>query len=263
MIIDVHTHIFPDELAERAMATLGAAVDAEPHLDGTARDLILSMERAGIDGSVVCPVATRPKQVRTANEWSAALDRERFIPFGTLHPDSDDVAGDVRHAARAGVRGFKIHPEYQDFSPLEERFRPALDAIAEAGLPVLFHAGVDIEIATIHGTPHAFALLNDRMPELVMILAHMGSFRMWDEVRRHLLGRDVYFDTSYVHEDLARDDFVTLCREQGVERILFGSDSPWGEQGAELAAVRDSGLDREEVAAVLGGNAARLLGIPT
>lgn len=263
MVIDVHTHIFPDELAAKAMATLGASIDVKPHLDGTAAELVRSMDRAGIDMSVVCPVATKPGQVRRANEWACSLDTERFIAFGTLHPEAEDVVADIRHAAAAGVKGFKIHPEYQDFSPLEGRALPWWEAIAEAGLPVLFHAGVDIEIPTVHGTPHAFALLNDRLPELVMILAHMGSFRMWDEVRRHLVGRDVYFDTSYVHADLPRGKFLDLCREHGATRIMFGSDSPWGEQTAELEAVRDSGLAPQDVDAVLGENAARLLGIRT
>ena len=236
-----------------------AAHGVVAYLDGTKADLLRSMEQAGIDCSVVCPVTTKPTQDQAANEWVISLDDERLIPFGTVHAANRDAPGEVHRAIEAGVRGFKLHPEYQDFAPTDAHARPMLEAIAEAGVPVLFHAGVDIEIPTVHGTPHAFAKLNDSLPELEMILAHMGSFRMWDEVSRWLAGRHVYFDTSYVHEDLSADEFAALVRELGAEKILFGSDSPWGKQEHELASVRASGLSEDETDAILGGNAARLL----
>lgn len=262
MIVDVHTHIFPDELAPKAMYRLQQAADGVvAYLDGTKADLLRSMEEAGIDRSVVCPVTTKPTQDRAANEWVTLLDDERLIPFGTVHAANDDAAGEVRRAVELGVKGFKLHPEYQDFAPTDERARPMLEAIAEAGVPVLFHAGVDIEIPTVHGTPHSFAKLNDSLPELEMILAHMGSFRMWDEVSRWLVGRHVHFDTSYVHKDLSSNEFAELVRELGAEKILFGSDSPWGKQEEELSSVRASGLAEDEVTAILGGNAAGLLGL--
>jgi hypothetical protein len=219
------------------------------------------MEQAGIDRSVVCPVTTKPTQDHAANEWVSSLDHERLIPFGTVHAANTDAPGEVRRAIESGVKGFKLHPEYQDFAPTDARARPMLEAIAEAGVPVLFHAGIDIEIPTVHGTPAAFAKLNDSLPELDMILAHMGSFRMWDEVSRWLVGRHVYFDTSYVHKDLSQDEFAALVRELGAEKILFGSDSPWGKQEAELASVLGAGLSEDQTAAIVGGNAARLLGL--
>lgn len=262
MIVDVHTHIFPDELAPKAMYRLQqAAAGVVAYLDGTKADLLRSMESAGIDRSVVCPVTTKPTQDQAANEWVTSLGDERLIPFGTVHAANEDAPGEVRRAVRLGVKGFKLHPEYQDFAPMDPHARPMLEAIAEAGVPVLFHAGVDIEIPTVHGTPHAFAKLNDSLPELDMILAHMGSYRMWDEVSRWLVGRHVHFDTSYVHQDLSSTEFAALARELGAEKVLFGSDSPWGEQDNELASVRAAGLSEGETAAILGGNAARLLGL--
>ena len=262
MIVDVHTHIFPDELAPRAMYRLQeAAHGVIAYLDGTKADLLRSTEEAGIDRSVVCPVTTKPTQDHAANEWVTSLDDERLIPFGTVHAANEDAPGEVRRAIESGVRGFKLHPEYQEFSPTDARARPMLEAIAEAGVPVLFHAGIDIEIPTVHGTPEAFAKLNDSLPELDMILAHMGSFRMWDEVSRWLVGRRVYFDTSYVHHDLSSIEFAALVHELGVEKILFGSDSPWGRQEDEIASVRAAGLSEDETAAILGGNAARILGL--
>lgn len=261
MIIDVHTHIFPDDLAPKAMEQLQAGWGTIAYLDGTKADLLASMERAGIDKSVVCPVSTKPSQVQKSNDWVAALGDDRLIAFGTLFPGMHDPEAEVRRAVSMGIKGFKLHPEYQDFSPLEDRARPMLEAIARAGVPILFHAGIDVDIPTVHGTPRAFAILADRMPELVMILAHMGSYRMWDEVRRWLVGSDVYFDTSYVHEDMSHIEFSSLVRDHGVDKVLFGSDSPWGEHTAQIAGVTESSLDEAEVAAVLSGNAVRLLGL--
>jgi uncharacterized protein len=274
MIVDIHTHAFPDELAPRAMESLIEGGDIPAFLDGTKGDLLRSMAESGVDKSVVCPVSTKATQVRKSNDWTAALDDPRLVPFGTLFPEMEDAAGEVRRAVSMGIKGFKLHPEYQDFTPTEERVRTMLEAVAEAGVPLLFHAGEDAGYPTVHAPPRVYAELNDRLPELTMILAHMGSFRMWDDVRRWIVGRPIYLDTSYVHietpyvwdgqvapPDMTKEQFTTLVRAHGADRVLFGSDSPWAEQTEQLDGVRNSGLNEIEVRAILGGNAARLLGL--
>jgi uncharacterized protein len=274
MIIDIHTHIFPDDLAARAMEQLADIGEIPPYLDGTKAGLLESMADAGVDRCVVCPVSTKPSQVRKSNDWVAALDDPRLIPFGTLYPGMDDAPGEVRRAVAMGIKGFKLHPEYQDFSPTEDRLRPMLEEVAAAGVPILFHAGHDAGFDTLHAPPRVYAELNDRLPELTMILAHMGSFRMWDDVRHWLVGRSLYLDTAYVHidtpyvwgnevvgPDMTSEEFRELVRAHGSDKVVFGSDSPWAEQEEQIEGVRRSGLDEFEVRAILGGNAARLLGL--
>lgn len=263
-IIDVHTHAFTDALAPVAIPTLMAAADLDegvtPHYNGTIAGLIAMMDRAGVDRSVVAPVATKPSQVRTINDWAISLVGDRLIPFGAMHPDFPEPAAELARLAAGGVRGIKLHSQNQDFAPDEPRMRPIYEAVIAEGLTILFHAGRDMTRWTREARPAEFARMLDAFPDLTCILAHMGGYLHWDEVQEHLVGRDVYLDTAYVPGYLPDDRFVSLIRAHGVERVLFGSDGPWKDAGAEIAKIRTLGLSAEELAAVLGGNAERLLG---
>lgn len=263
-VIDFHTHVFPDELASSAIATL----EAEGHgvkasFPGTVDGLLAEMERAGIEMAVTQPVATRPSQVRSINDWAAATASDRIVPFGAMHPDLEDAPAEIERMAGLGIKGFKMHSEYQRFLPDEERLDPVYTTAADAGLIILFHAGLDIGIPTLRGTPEAFARMLDRHPRLRVVLAHMGGFRLWERVREALVGRDVYFDTSYTLGYLAPEEFVDLARAHGMQRVLFGTDGPWTDIADELAAVRASGLSDDELDGVLAGNAEELLGLRT
>ncbi len=89
MVIDIHTHAFPDHLAPRAVAQLQAETeDIQAVLDGTTSDLLRSMDRAGIDASVVASIATRPEQFEPILRWSAAIRSPRLLPFPSVHPDA-------------------------------------------------------------------------------------------------------------------------------------------------------------------------------
>jgi hypothetical protein len=134
-------------------------------------------------------------------------------------------------------------------------------AAIEHGMIVFFHAGADVIHPTVHGTPGAFADVLDRWPDLTAVLAHMGGFRQWEGVSERLAGRDVWFDTAYTLPHLPAEEFVALSRAHGVDRVLFGSDGPWTNAAVEIEKLRTCGLDEAEVEAILGGNAARLLGL--
>jgi predicted TIM-barrel fold metal-dependent hydrolase len=259
-IIDIHAHVFPDELAAKAVKALAEAADDHPvFYDGTVSGLIAEMDRAGIDAAVTQPVATKPTQVRAINDWAATTASKRITPFGAMHPDFEDPAKEIARMALLGLRGFKMHPEYQVFAPDEDRMLPILEAAAEHGLIAFFHAGIDIEIPTLHGTPDAFARMMDAMPDVTVVLAHMGGFRQWREVEEHICGRDVWIDTSYTLGHLPDDEFVDLIHTHGVGRVLFGTDGPWTDPVEELLWLRRLGLAEDELDAVLGGNAERLL----
>jgi predicted TIM-barrel fold metal-dependent hydrolase len=258
-VIDFHVHAFADPLAARAIEALEEEGGVDARYDGTVTGLRQAMERAGVGSAVVQPVATKPSQVRRINEWAAGLS-EPIIGFGSVHPAAEDPAADVAHAAGLGLRGLKLHPEYQEFAPDDTGLDPLYEAAQDAGLVLLFHAGKDIGIPTVRGTPEAFARLIERRSGLRLVLAHMGGFGMWDEVERLLVGKDVYFDTSYTLGHLPADRFVSLVRAHGPERVLFGSDGPWTDMGEELARLRASGLSARELSAIESENALRLLG---
>jgi predicted TIM-barrel fold metal-dependent hydrolase len=260
-VIDVHTHIFPDHVAPKAMPALEAGANVKATFDGTLAGLLAAMDRAGIDRAVLQPVATKPDQVRSINDWTAGIVSERIIPFGAIHPELDDPAAEVARMRGLGILGIKMHPEYQEFWPHEERLWPIYDAVIEHGMVILFHAGIDIEIPTLRGTPESFAQMLDDRPRLRAILAHMGGFRQWDEVRWHLAGRDVCLDTSYTLGHMEDTEFVELVKAHGADKIVFGTDGPWTDMRAEVDAVRSLPLPQAEQDAIFCGNATRLLGL--
>lgn len=263
MIIDMHTHIFPDELAARAVARLAEHAGVPAHADGTADGLRASMQRAGITRAALMPVATKPSQVRTINAWTADLNRRypEFIAFGTLHPAQTDWAEEIARLTADGIRGIKLHHDYQQTFVDDDVFLPMYQALAEAGLMLLVHAGVDIGLPPpVHCPPERLARVLQAVPTLTVIAAHMGGYACWDAVEQHLLGRRLLLDTSYSLTDLGAERMTALIRAHGVEKILFGSDSPWTDQQTAVAAIRGLPFTNEEQEAILGGNARRLLG---
>ncbi|TLM79459.1 MAG: amidohydrolase [Actinobacteria bacterium] len=259
-VIDFHTHAFPDAVAASAIPALEAEADVTAVFDGTVGGLLAEMDRCGVDVSVIQPVATKPTQVRAINDWAAGLASDRIVPFGAMHPDVDDPDVEIERMAAHGLRGFKMHPEYQDFEPHEARMEPVYEAAISYGMVVLFHAGIDIGLPTLRGTPRSFAAMLDAWPRMKVVLAHMGGFRLWQEVADLIAGRDVYLDTCYTLGHLPDDCFLSLVREHGAHRIVFGSDGPWTAVDAELAHLRRLGLSDDELADILNGSATRLLG---
>ncbi len=262
-IIDFHTHAFPDGVAASAIPALEAEGGVAAVYDGTVGGLLASMDRAGVDASVLQPVATKPSQVRAINDWAASLASGRLIPFGAMHPNLEDPSSEIARMADLGLRGFKLHPEYQAFSPEDPRMDPIYDAARRHGLIVLFHAGVDISVPTLRGTPAAFSAMLDGHPGLKVVLAHMGGFRMWAEVADALAGRDVWLDTAYTLGHLPDQEFVGLVRAHGADRVVFGSDGPWTDPASEIAHLRALPLSDGELENVLGANAERLLDLRT
>ncbi len=263
LVIDIHTHAFADDIAPRAVPALleSAGGDLAAHYDGTVSGLVEAMDRCGVDVSVIQPVATKPSQVASINDWAAAQASARIVPFGAMHPDVEDPVREIHRMRSLGIRGFKLHPEHQTFTPHEPRLHAIYEAASEAGMVVLFHAGADVIHPTVHGTPASFAALIDAFPQLTVVLAHLGGFREWEAVAEHLAGRDVWLDTAYTLGHLPDDEFVALVRAHGVERVLFGSDGPWTDAAAEIGHLRSLPLSEPELDGILGENAKRLLGL--
>ncbi|HEX9093920.1 MAG TPA: amidohydrolase family protein [Coriobacteriia bacterium] len=259
-VIDIHTHAWPDSVAVKAIPALVAAGDGlAPRYDGTARGLVAEMDRSGVDVSVIQPVATKESQVVAINDWAAAQSSKRIVPFGAMHPDFADPPAEIARMASLGLRGFKMHPEYQGFAPDEDRMSAIYAAAVAHRMIVFFHAGADVVRPTVHGTPESFARVIERWPELTAVLAHLGGFREWQGVAEHIAGRDVWLDTAYTLGYLPDDEWVALVRAHGIDRVLFGSDGPWADAGADVAHLRRLPLSAEEAAGILGLNAESLL----
>ena len=281
MIIDFHTHIFPDSIAPAAIQKLQAASHTRPFTDGTASQLRNSMAAAGVQYSLVLPVATHPRQVVHVNDASIRLNDQGaetgVYSFGCMHPDFEDAPAELLRLARAGVRGVKLHPVYQGVDFDDPRYLRILEACASLGLMVLIHAGKDVGFPGVeHASPRMILRAVQAVPGVTLILAHMGGWRDWDEAEDLLSGRGLYIDTSFslgemtpngdghykTREDLqllSESRFVRLIRAFGADHTLFGTDCPWGDQAAEARRIQTLPLTEEEKQAILYKNAARLL----
>jgi hypothetical protein len=261
-IIDFHTHFFPDALAQRAVAqVLASSPGAAAWTDGTLSGLRRTMAASRVSHSVMLPVATKASQVATINRFAASLHAADIIPFGALHPRMQDRDREIAFMKANGIRGIKLHPEFQDFYMDDPAVFPLYEAAAAAGLIVVFHTGVDPgPFSNDHSLPHRLATVHRTFPSLAIVASHMGGHQVWDEVEKHLAGLPLWFETSTAPENFSAGAFVRLCRAHGTERILFGSDSPWYDQARAREWVAASGLDEKELAQVFSENARRLLG---
>jgi len=259
--IDVHVHVFPDELAERAVTSLADAANARAFGTGTIRDLLERMDRANVRRSVLVSIATRPAQVKKINDWLWKQKSERLIPFAALHPADPELFDEIRRVKAIGFRGVKLHPNYQEFYPDEERIIELGRALADAGLILLLHGGVDWAFEEVNASPSRIARLNEAVPDLTFIIAHLGGFERWMEVEQTLVGSDMYFDVSFTLPYLKNEDFVRIAHNHGVEKLLFGTDYPWQDISESIALLSQTGLNEEELAAILHGNAERLLSL--
>lgn len=260
MIIDFHTHIFPDEIAERAIATLASKVTIIPSFNGSKAGLLASMQNAGVDYSVVLPVVTKPSQTRKANEWAKEVDGSGIIAFGGLHPDNEDYKEQIDFIVSQGLKGIKMHPDYQGFFVDEPKMLPVYDYIFNKGLILLFHAGVDIGLpAPYHCPPDRLRNVLDQLKGGKIVAAHLGGHGMWEDVQKHLVGTDVYLDTSMGLGYYSAETFKKIVNAHGSEKILFATDAPWSTQKEELALIKNVGLTPHQLENVLCNTANKLL----
>lgn len=258
-IIDVHTHVFPDDVAPRAREALIVPGRHTAHYDATLAGLLSHMTAHGIDCSWTMPVATKPSQVETINQFAASQPRDRITPFGGIHPDTPDAYAVLSQFPKLGLRGMKIHPDYQEVSPNDRRMQPIYDAAIDFDLIVLFHAGEDVGPKSRFGTPQVYAEILDEYPRMKAILAHFGGYRMWDEVEEHLIGRDVHLDTAYTLGDLPADRFAELASRHGWNRVMFGTDGPWADPARDLGVLASIDLANADRADLMYRNAERML----
>ena len=267
MVIDFHTHIFPDSLAPRARKSLE---DSTVHFgynykaltEMTRTSLLEHMDMWGVDISVIQPVVTKPSQTVTTNTWAAETQCDRITAFGGIHPDTDDYKRDLDFVASLGLKGIKLHAEYQRFYPEEERMLRIYDYAFSKGMIVLHHAGFDPGMPEpFHSNPERFAKMLDKLSGGTFVLAHLGSQEMWDDVETYLAGRDVYFDTSMGFECYSGEQFMRIVKKHGADKILFGSDSPWSNASNELAILNSLPLSETEKQMILCDNAKKLLEI--
>lgn len=264
MIIDFHTHAFPDELAFKAMSTLEAKVSGVlfPVSDGTVSGLIKNMDDWNIDISVVQPVITKLSQTKSTNLWARDICSDRIISFGGIYPHTDNYKRDIDFVVELGLKGLKFHAEYQDFVVDADHMIKIYDYAMSKGLMILHHAGADLGMPKPYkSSPAQFARIVRELQGGVMVAAHFGGHEQWHDVEKYLIGENIYLDTSMGFEFFSNEQFVNIARQHGIDKILFASDSPWSNARTEIDHLNNMPLLDSEKAAILSGNARRLLNI--
>jgi predicted TIM-barrel fold metal-dependent hydrolase len=260
-VIDTHVHVFPPKVEPAAIKALSVP-ERVNKIGGTLEDLLARMELLNIAQSWTVPVATKASQVASINAYAATQPRDTCVPFGAIHPDVENARAVLAEFRELGFPGFKMHPDYQDVKPTDPRMQAIFDAAVDFDLIAYFHAGDDVGPRTRYGSPAEFAAVIEAYPRLKMVLAHMGGYRMWDEVEALLVGTgngNVYFDTAFTVTEMPTEQLLRIMRNHGLDRILFGTDSPWTYADNDIAFFNHQGLPDADLNALFHGNAERLL----
>ena len=294
MIIDFHTHIFPDKIAAKTIESLGAIAGVNAATDGTLNGLIDSMQKSGVDRSVIMPVCTKAEQFDSINRFAKKINdtyEGKLISFGGIHPDCENPKEKLKMIKFMDIPGIKIHPDYQKVMIDDIRFMRIIEYASELGLIILTHAGVDIGLPEpIHCPPDKMRKVLDIIKPEKMILAHLGGWKQWEEVYEYLAGENVYLDTSFtvgvsvnnkedmtfLSEDRQNENsipqneaeyteyigqnlFLKILKKHGANKILYATDSPWSNAAIGIEYIRNLPISEEEKKQILSKNAMGLL----
>lgn len=279
-IIDFHTHTFEDYVAFRAVDKLRRSANILNYADGTDGNLIELNKSEKIGLSVVLPVATKIMQGQDINARNHKKNEHTaetgLMYFAAIHPDDSNIPAKLSDIKNAGFKGIKIHPVFQDVYADESSYLKMIDIASEIGLITVIHAGEDLTHPDCEwaGVRYILNMLNQVHPKNV-VLAHMGGLNEWDLVESDLAGADVYFDTSFSLNEiksfdlakptkkdcLSKEQFLRIVKKHGVDKILFGTDSPWTSRTESIKCIQDTGLDEMSLEMIFSKNAKKILNI--
>lgn len=266
MVIDFHMHSFDEKIAQRAIEKLEITSQMKAYTRGTTKEILDNMQTWGVDKGVILPVATKPTQQTVINNWAVEqmLSSDgRLYAFGSVHPDAEDVLSELERIKILGLKGVKIHHDYMNFCADDESYYFIFEKCAELKLPVLFHGGFDpLSPDLIHCTPKGAAKVFRAVPDLTLIVAHLGGMNMWDEVEEQLCGLkgNLYLDTAVIAGEISEEQLRRIIGKHGADRILFASDCPWHAPYMELEMIRKLNLPKEDEENILYKNALKILG---
>ena len=261
-VINAHCHIYPEKIASKAVKGIRDFYDLDMSLNGKVDNLIEDGSKVGVVHYLIHSVATTPKQVRSINEFISEVVKSNpdlFTGFGTLHPDSDDIEGDFNHLISLGLKGVKLHPDFQQFALNEDKAFKMGEVINKGGVPVLIHCG---DFRYNYSNPEQLKPFLDKFPDMTVIGAHFAGWSIWQEATEKLAGTpNLFVDLSSSLYALSPQEAKKLIYAYGVDRVLWGTDYPMWESESEMEFFRKIGLTKEEESKILYENAAKLLKI--
>lgn len=263
MLIDFHTHAFPDKIAEKAIEKLSyVSGGLTPYTNGTFFDLKRLFKQCGVDKGVVLSIATNATQQKSVNDFAALMNEEQNIfAFGSVFPFAPDALYELERIKALGLKGVKLHPDYQHFCVDDEKMKPVYKKIGELGLITVFHAGQDF------GFPPPYGATPEKIEKALswfcspVVAAHYGGVACGEEVVKRLCGKDIWFDTSFGHGTMPKYYAEEIINRHGADKILFGSDCPWHTPEMELKLLNTLEISCADFEKITHKNAEKLLGI--
>lgn len=258
-IIDIHTHAWPQKVAQKARENLEGLFKVQFQAEPTIETLLRYMDKNKIDTSVICAVATKPEQVPSINDWCFEIRSERLKVFCALHPEYRGWAEELRRVKEKGD-GIKFQPEFQNFYVDDEKVFPLYEEMQKLGLTVLFHCGEELSgTMLIRSSPSRLIKVRKSFPRLKIIAGHFGGFKLWDEVEKYLLGEDIYLETSYFLSYLPKERVKKCILGHRPDRVLFGTDFPLIDQKDDIERLENLGLPKDLEERIFFRNAQELL----
>lgn len=245
MIIDAHTHIYPEAVAEKAIKRIidNTGGQLRAYTDGTYANLLSSMEEGGVDISIVLTVATSPSQGKGILEWIQSMRAlsSKLLYFASVHPADPDYRALIREIKAVGIQGIKFHPAYQNFPVDGKEAYKAYEEALKQDLVLHFHSGFDMSLPECDYTSvDRFANLAGEFQGAKIILAHAGGDNEWEKILDKLSGKKCYFDIAFVLENMKKCQYARDFYQQNEDYFVFGTDSPWREQKQYVDYIKDS-----------------------
>ncbi len=265
-IFDIHTHIYPDAISEKAVVQLGKFYDFVPEGKGTYADMTEAERKFDVRGFLVFSVATNAHQVRKVNECLAEVAKrgcdEGFeaVAFGGLHQDCEDMKEQIDYALSLGLHGIKIHPDIQGVDIDSPKLYPLYEE-AEGKFPIYFHIGDNRPQYRFSEPKKLHKILQD-FPKLKVAAAHLGGYMANDEAIEYLAGNEnVMYDTSSALWAMTPERADYIISKLGYDKVMFGSDYPVMYPSSDLERFFKLTLTEAQREDILYNNAARFLGL--
>lgn len=263
-VFDFHTHTFPDKIAEKALSNLRTISGIIPCTDGTIKSTKDLFKELNIDYFLNLNIATSKTQENTINNNVIKLnsENEKIISFGSVHYLSNNAVSQLEYLKKHGVKGVKLHPDYQGFMIDDERLFPIYEKCTELGLIVVFHCGWDCYSPDLVHAPANLSLKVHKMfPNMKMVLAHFGGLMRWNEAEQYLIGEEIYFDTAMCASNMEKSQIERMILNHDDNKILFGSDCPWENPKKSLEFILSLNIPDNVKEKILYKNAFSLLNV--
>lgn len=266
MMIDFHTHIFPDKIADGAMKKMSEVSGLVPALDGREESLVFSMKESGVDQSIILPVATNPLKCDSLNEYAFSINQkyaeknQMLLSFAGVHPYAPNLEDLFKKITDMNFKGIKLHPDYQGFFFDDPKCKKVIELAEKNNLVTVVHSGLDYGYVTeIHCTPQRILDVAKDLQPKRLVLAHLGANSLWYDVERTICGMGLYFDTAFINPRITDEQFVRIVKANGADKILFATDSPWNDQKKDIEFIERQNISQAEKDMIFYKNALKLL----